>query len=131
MAESSNIAWTRSTFNGWVGCTKVSPGCDHCYASVSTPARTLGVTWGAGQPRRRTSVANWRGPERWNKLAAEERRLGFAQHTGEDGYVWEYPGFWPVFCSSLADVFDNEVDPAWRADLFKGIYILYTLDGRE
>jgi protein gp37 len=23
-----------------------------------------------------------------------------------------------VFCSSLADVFDNEVDPAWRADLF-------------
>ena len=76
-------------------------------------------------------MANWRGPERWNKLAAEERRLGFAQHTGEDGYVWEYPGFWPVFCSSLADVFDNEVDPAWRADLFKGIYILYTLDGRE
>ena len=23
-----------------------------------------------------------------------------------------------VFCASLADVFDNEVDPAWRADLF-------------
>lgn len=24
-----------------------------------------------------------------------------------------------VFCSSLADVFDNEVDPTWRADLFE------------
>jgi protein gp37 len=24
-----------------------------------------------------------------------------------------------VFCASLADVFDNAVDPAWRADLFK------------
>jgi hypothetical protein len=23
-----------------------------------------------------------------------------------------------VFCASLADVFDNEVDPQWRADLF-------------
>jgi len=23
-----------------------------------------------------------------------------------------------VFCASLADVFDNQVDPAWRADLF-------------
>lgn len=68
MAESSNIAWTRSTFNGWVGCTKVSPGCDHCYASVSTPARTLGVTWGAGQPRRRTSVATLR---LWDALAKE------------------------------------------------------------
>ena len=23
-----------------------------------------------------------------------------------------------VFCASLADVFDNQVDPQWRADLF-------------
>ena len=25
------ISWTESTWNPWIGCTKVSPGCDHCY----------------------------------------------------------------------------------------------------
>jgi len=32
MGENSKIEWTDHTFNPWVGCTKVSPGCDHCYA---------------------------------------------------------------------------------------------------
>lgn len=105
MAEQSAIAWTRSTFNPWIGCTKVSPGCDHCYASVSTPARTMGIQWGAGQARRRTSPANWTAPLRWNKAAPSTTFAG-------------RKGFWPVFCSSLADVFDNEVYPKWRADLF-------------
>ena len=82
MAESSNIAWTRSTFNPWIGCTKVGPGCDHCYASVSTPARAMGIQWGAGQPRRRTSEANWRQPLRWNQQAERtgERWLVFFTH---------------------------------------------------
>lgn len=100
MAETTKISWTRSTWNPWIGCTKVSPGCDHCYASVSTPARTMGIEWGPGKPRRRTSAANWRQPLRWNAQAAK---------TGER---------WLVFCSSLADVFDNEVPLDWRLDLF-------------
>lgn len=100
MAEQSRIAWTKSTFNPWMGCTKVSPGCEHCYASVSTPARTMGIQWGAGQARIRTSPSNWAKPLVWNKRA---------QQSGE---------FWPVFCSSLADVFDNEVPDQWRAALF-------------
>ena len=32
MAENSKIEWCDHTFNPWVGCTKVSPACDHCYA---------------------------------------------------------------------------------------------------
>jgi protein gp37 len=32
MAEHSAIEWTESTWNPTVGCTKVSPGCDRCYA---------------------------------------------------------------------------------------------------
>ncbi len=31
MAEASAIEWTQATWNPWVGCTKVSPGCAHCY----------------------------------------------------------------------------------------------------
>lgn len=31
MSERTAIAWTESTWNPWHGCTKVSPGCAHCY----------------------------------------------------------------------------------------------------
>ena len=32
MANSSSIEWTEATWNPLTGCTKVSPGCKHCYA---------------------------------------------------------------------------------------------------
>ena len=32
MADKSAIEWTDSTWNPVTGCTKVSRGCDHCYA---------------------------------------------------------------------------------------------------
>jgi protein gp37 len=32
MAQSSPIEWTHATWNPVTGCTKVSPGCKHCYA---------------------------------------------------------------------------------------------------
>jgi len=32
MADSSSIEWTESTWNPVTGCTKLSPGCAHCYA---------------------------------------------------------------------------------------------------
>lgn len=101
MAETTNIAWAHSTFNPWLGCTKVSPGCEHCYASVSTPARALGVTWGAGQARRITSASNWQKPLAWERKARE---------TGQP---------WRVFCGSLCDVLDNELHPTWRWDLLE------------
>lgn len=34
MAERSNIEWTNATWNPVRGCTKVSPGCKHCYAEA-------------------------------------------------------------------------------------------------
>lgn len=114
MSANSKIEWTDHTFNPWIGCTKVSPACDHCYAEVSTPSRTLGVTWGAGQERRRTSVANWAMPLRWNAQAEAFR----AQHGRRQR----------VFCASLADVFDNEVPVDWRFDLFRLIEATPQLD---
>ncbi|GAI32933.1 unnamed protein product, partial [marine sediment metagenome] len=32
MAAQSQIEWTESTWNPVTGCSKVSPGCKHCYA---------------------------------------------------------------------------------------------------
>jgi len=114
VADTTGIEWCDSTFNPWMGCTRVSPACDDCYAARSTPARTLGITWGPGEPRRRTSVANWKQPEQWQRQAAEFR----AKHGRRRR----------VFCASLADVFDNEVPDQWRVDLFRLIASTPDLD---
>ena len=45
MAQSS-IEWTESTWNPLTGCTKISPGCKHCYAE-----RMAKRLQGMGQPR--------------------------------------------------------------------------------
>ena len=112
MAETTGISWTRSTFNPWIGCTKIGPGCDACYAETLDKRHKWGgaTHWGAGVPRFRTSAGNWKKPLKWNEQARIQR---------ESGELWAgRPGYWPVFCASLADVFDNEVPPEWLVDLF-------------
>lgn len=107
MSANSKIEWTDHTFNAWEGCEKISPGCDNCYAETRN-ARFGGgtaINWGPGAPRRRTSPANWALPVKWNK----QHEAFFAEHGRRQR----------VFCASLSDVFDNAVDPAWRADLFR------------
>ncbi|MGY6275309.1 DUF5131 family protein [Methylomonas sp. MgM2] len=34
MAAKSQIEWTEQTWNPTTGCTKISPGCKHCYAEI-------------------------------------------------------------------------------------------------
>jgi protein gp37 len=98
MAEHTEISWADATFNPWIGCTKVSPACDFCYAARDNDRRKWVPGWGAGVPRRRTKT--WGDPVKWDKQAAAS-------------------GYRPrVFCASLADVFDNEVEQSWRDDLW-------------
>lgn len=78
MAENSKIEWTDHTFNPWIGCQKVSPGCDHCYAEALMDTRWGKVQWGPHGERKRTSEANWKQPLRW---IAKERPLGIARPT--------------------------------------------------
>lgn len=100
MGETTRIEWADHTFNPWIGCTKVSPACDNCYAAELMDTRYGRVTWGPGEDRARTAPSNWRQPLKWNRTAETSGTRPF------------------VFCASLADVFDNEVDPVWRRDLF-------------
>lgn len=99
MADKTKIEWCDATFNPWIGCQKVSPGCDHCYAEGWAKRSGL-VEWGPHSYRRRTSEANWRKPLQWAKAAR-----GAARRPR-------------VFCASLSDVFDNRVPTQWRRDLF-------------
>lgn len=124
MAAETSIEWCDATFNPWIGCTKVSPACDHCYAEADMDLRRHRVKWGAGHPRSRTSAANWTQLERWNARpfwtceACRWRGEGDSSYCPgcESGVL--VPARRRIFCASLADVFDNEVDPQWRADLF-------------
>lgn len=102
MADETKIEWADSTFNPWIGCTKISPACDHCYAEDW--AKRFGqVKWG-NHPRKRTSVQTWNKVHRWHQQAD--------QFEAEHGR----PRF--VFVASLADVFDNQVPIQWRRDLW-------------
>jgi protein gp37 len=110
MGENSKIEWTTHTFNPWIGCQKVSAGCDHCYAEAMMDKRWGKVQWGPHGERKRTSEANWKLPLRWAKVA---------RGTGSRPRV---------FCASLADVFDNQAPDIWRSDLFALIEATPELD---
>lgn len=88
MGENSKIEWTDHTFNPWIGCTKVSQGCKHCYAEALA-GRFGKAEWGPAAQRVRTSAANWRKPLAWDKAARLAGRRA------------------RVFCASLADVFEE------------------------
>ena len=108
MGENSKIEWTDHTFNPWIGCTKVSPGCAHCYAENLMATRYGRVEWGLGKARVRTSPDNWRLPLRWNR----EEQNKMVDHAGF--FTARRPR---IFCASLADWLDDEVPIEWLADL--------------
>lgn len=90
MAENSSIEWTTHTFNPWRGCTKVSPGCAHCYAETLSGRNpgTLGK-WGPNGTRVIAAEAQWNLVRKWDREAAIAARRD------------------RVFCASLADVFEG------------------------
>jgi protein gp37 len=122
MGETTEIAWCDSTFNPWVGCQKVSAGCDHCYAEALMDHRYHKVQWGPHGERVRTSPANWKLPIRWAKKARD------ALEYFEAGMLTMRPHRPRVFSASLADIFDNQAPKGARADLFRLIEATPELD---
>lgn len=89
MGENSKIQWTDMTFNPWIGCSKVSPGCKNCYAEADMDKRRGRVSWGVNGTRSVTSYMYWRKVLSWNRDAIAAGVRG------------------KVFCASLADVFEE------------------------
>lgn len=100
MGEVTKIEWADHTWNPWMGCQKVGPPCDFCYAEDLMDTRYGKVTWGPHGERVRTAAGTWNNLRKWNRAAeaAGERRF--------------------VFSLSLGDIWDNKVPPEWRREAF-------------
>jgi protein gp37 len=88
VGKTTAIAWCDATFNPWWGCTKVSPGCAHCYAE-NIATRYGHDVWGPKAGRRLFDDRHWHEPELWNRAA------------GLDGIRRR------VFCGSMCDIFED------------------------
>jgi len=68
MSTKSNIEWTESTWNPVTGCTKISAGCQHCYAERTAAACKQ---WGGTRKKKAGRVLEG---QLWNQMP----RLGYA-----------------------------------------------------
>lgn len=84
MADRSQIEWTDATWNPITGCTKVSPGCAHCYAEAITLRFKRGGPYLPGKATIQTHPARLGIPLKWKK----PRR---------------------IFVNSVSDIFHEEV----------------------
>lgn len=85
MADRSAIEWTESTWNPITGCTKVSPGCKHCYAE-----RMALRLQAMGQPNYANGFA-----------------LTLHEHALELPLQWKTPK--TIFVNSMSDLFHQDV----------------------
>jgi protein gp37 len=95
MAANSKIEWTDATWNPVRGCTKISPGCKHCYAEVFAE-RFRGVP---GHPY-----------EQGFDLRLVPEKL-------QEPLRWKTPRF--VFVNSMSDLFHDSVPDDYIVEVAK------------
>jgi len=93
MMNPSRIEWTGATWNPVTGCTKVSPGCDHCYAETFA--------------------------ERWRHVPGHPYEHGFdlqlrPERMGQP-LSWKRPGL--IFVNSMSDLFHADVPEAYITEV--------------
>jgi protein gp37 len=94
MADGSAIEWTEATWNPVAGCTKVSPGCAHCYAETFA--------------------------ERWRGVPGHPYEHGFDlrlwPHRLEQPLRWRRPRL--IFVNSMSDVFHEDIPEPFLRQIF-------------
>jgi len=94
MATNSDIEWTDATWNPVTGCTKISPGCKHCYAE--------------------------RLAERLKAMGQANYRNGF--EVTLQPQMLELPLRWKspkrIFVNSMSDLFHDDVPTSYIKDVF-------------
>jgi protein gp37 len=91
----SRIEWTESTWNPLTGCTKISPGCKHCYAE-----RMAKRLHAMGQPR-----------------YANEFRLTLHEDAIDIPLQWRNPQ--TIFVNSMSDLFHEDVPVEFVCRVFE------------
>ncbi|MBI2436069.1 MAG: phage Gp37/Gp68 family protein [Candidatus Hydrogenedentes bacterium] len=95
MALQSTIEWTESTWNPLTGCTKISPGCKHCYAErMAKRLQAMGS-------------ANYR----------DGFKLTLHRHALELPLSWKKPQ--TIFVISMSDLFHKDVPPEIVQEIFR------------
>lgn len=94
MAFESSIEWTESTWNPVTGCTKISPGCKHCYAEAFA--------------------------ERWRGVPGHPYEQGFDLKLWPQRLAlplaWKEPR--TIFVNSMSDLFHKDVSDTFIAKVF-------------
>ncbi|MCP9486547.1 MAG: phage Gp37/Gp68 family protein [Gaiellaceae bacterium MAG52_C11] len=95
MADNSRIEWTQATWNPVTGCSKVSPGCAHCYAETFA--------------------------ERWRGLKGHPYEQGFDLRIWperlEQPLRWKRPRV--IFVNSMSDLFHEDIPLAYIEQVFE------------
>lgn len=95
MAQATTIEWTEATWNPVTGCTKVSPGCKHCYAErMAKRLRAM------GQPRYVNGF-----------------RVTLQEDLVEQPLRWAAPR--RIFVNSMSDLFHPEVPEFFIRRVFR------------
>jgi protein gp37 len=94
MGTKSAIEWTESTWNPVTGCTKISPGCDNCYAE-----RLALRLQAMGQPN-----------------YADGFKLTVQEHMLELPLRWKSPQI--IFVNSMSDLFHRDVPTEYVHQVF-------------
>src|SRR6202453_3159056 len=94
MATSSDIEWTDATWNPVTGCTKISPGCKHCYAErMAIRLKAMGQT-------------NY---QNGFKVTLQTQMLGLP-------LGWRTPK--RIFVNSMSDLFHEDVPTTYINEVF-------------
>jgi protein gp37 len=104
MSQASSIEWTDATWNPVRGCSRVSPGCEKCYAE-----RVAGRFSGPGMPYHGLAVMGEHGP-RWT------RKVRMVPEHLADPLRWSRPR--RIFVNSMSDLFHEELSNEDIASVF-------------
>jgi len=105
MADKTGIEWTDATWNVLYGCSRVSPGCENCYAETFTH-RFSGQK---GHRMEGLTVLKKTGPSWTGKISTAPDRLS-------QPLRWQRPRM--IFVNSLSDVFHKDVLFPYIAAIF-------------
>lgn len=101
MASKTSIAWTQATWNCVTGCSKVSPGCAHCYAETLAMTRLVGKPGYSGLP--------WTPENAATNVVLRPDRLDLPLR-------WRKPRM--VFVNSMSDLFHELVPDDFILSVF-------------